>query len=101
MVRAGPFFGCVFEFLAAGAGVEWGAAVAGGEVVGRQFWVAEALLFVVGRGEAGDELAGAVGCYLIIVVAVERIVSECNLGAGKWGNIRTIQSLPGSKSSCG
>jgi hypothetical protein len=34
VVWARALFGCVLEFLAAGAGVEGGTAVAGGEVVG-------------------------------------------------------------------
>lgn len=69
MIRARALLGCVFKFLSAATGVERGAAIAGGKVIGGKSWIFGALGFVVRRGEAGDECAGTIGCDLVIVVA--------------------------------
>ena len=57
------------------AGVQWGATVAGGEVVGGLARVVEALLFVVGWWKAGDGLTGAIGCNLEVVVTMRTDIS--------------------------
>ncbi len=75
MARAGEFLGCEFEFPAACAGVEGGAAVACGEVVRVLVGVINALLFVVRWRKAGDEFAGAIGCNLVIIVTVRTNIS--------------------------
>ncbi len=72
---AGDFTGGVFDVLAAVAGVEGGAAVAGGEEVGDLVRIGAADLAVVGLGEARDEFAGAVGGDLVVVVAGSQGVS--------------------------
>jgi hypothetical protein len=82
---AGDFARGVFDVLTALAGVEGGAAVAGGEVVGDLVRIGAADLAVVGLGEARDEFAGAVGGDLVVVVAGSQGVSmwiERGLGRG-------------------
>ena len=70
MAGAGALLGCELEFSAACAGVQGGATVAGGEVVGVLVRVGEALLFVVGGWKAGDQLTGTIGCNLVIIVTM-------------------------------
>ncbi len=75
MARAGLFFRCEFELFAACAGVQGGATVAGGEVVGSLVGVGDALLFVVGWRKAGDKLTGAIGCNLVVIVTMRTNIS--------------------------
>lgn len=109
VVGAGALEGGVFEFLAAGAGVEGGAAVARGEVVGLQVRVLGAGEGVVGGGEPGDELAGAVGGGFVVVVAGKGVSwgfvrGDSGAGGifeGESGEGLTIRNLPGYRSNCG
>ena len=75
MARAGALLGCEFELSAACAGVQWGATVASGKVVGVLVRVGEALLFVVGWRKAGDKLTGTIGCNLVVIVTMRIRIS--------------------------